>query len=146
MRGLEVEDKHIRKYRKEDKHVCDVCARAKLTRISFEKIHRIRGKELGNYISVDLAVFVNCESRKEYKYVVCFLDHATKMSWVYPMKTRDQYFKKLRDFVDVVLRRHNVRIKHYHADGGAELISKQVLTLLRREGSRYSGIPRTRPS
>ncbi len=39
VRGLEVEDKHIRKYKKEDKHVCDVCERAKLTRISFEKVH-----------------------------------------------------------------------------------------------------------
>ncbi len=124
MRGLEVEDKHIRKYKKEDKHVCGVCSRAKLTRISFEKVHRIRGKELGDYISVDSAVFVNCESREEYKYVVCLLDHVTKMSWVYPMKTRDEYFEKLSYFVDVELRRHNVKIKHYHADGGAESISK----------------------
>ncbi len=94
VRGLEIEDRHIRKYKKEDKHVYDVCARAKLTRISFEKIHRISGKELGDYISVDLAVFVNFESREEYNYVVCLLDHATKMSWVYPMKTRDEYFEK----------------------------------------------------
>ncbi len=119
-RGLELEDKHIWKYRKEDKHVCNVCARAKLTRISFEKVHRIRGKELGDYTSVDLAVFVNCESREEYKYVVCLLDHATKMSYVYPMKTKDEYFEKLCYFVGVELRRHNVKIKHYHADGGAE--------------------------
>ena len=120
-------------------------ARAKLTRISFEKVHRIRGQELGDYISVDLAVFVNCESRKEYKYVVCLLDHATKMSWVYPMKTRDEYFEKLCYFGEVELRRHNVMIKHYHADGGAELISKQVLTLLRREGSRYTWNPADTP-
>ncbi len=58
------------------------------------------------------------------------------MSWVYPMKTRDEYFEKLRYFVDVELRQNNVKIKHYHADGGAEFITKQVLTLLRREGSR----------
>ncbi len=95
-----------------------MCARAKLTRISFEKVHRFRGKELGDYISVDLAVFVNCESREEYKYVVCLLDHATKMSWVYPMKTRDEYFEKLCYFVDVELHRLNVKIKHYHADRG----------------------------
>ena len=62
VRGLQIEEKHIRKYKKEDKHVCDVCARAKLTRMSFNKIHKIRGKELGDYISVDLGVFVNCRS------------------------------------------------------------------------------------
>jgi hypothetical protein len=40
--GLQIEEKHIRKYKKEDKHVCDVCARSKLTRMTFAKIHRIR--------------------------------------------------------------------------------------------------------
>ncbi len=57
-----------------------------------KKFIKFFGTELVDYISVDLAVFVNCESLEQYKYVVCFLDHATKMSWVYPMKTRDQYF------------------------------------------------------
>ncbi len=68
------------------------------------------------------------------------------MSWVYPTKTRDQYFEKLHDFVDVELRRHNVRIKNYHADVGAELISKQVLTFLKREGARYTWNPADTPN
>ncbi len=54
------------------------------------------------------------------------------------MKTRDEYFDNLHYLVDVKLRRHNVKIKHYHADGGAELISKQVLSLLKRKGSWYT--------
>ena len=62
--GLQIEEKHIRKYKSDDRHVCDVCARAKLTRTSFKKIHTIRGAALGDYISVDIAVFVNCESRE----------------------------------------------------------------------------------
>ncbi len=61
------------------------------------------------------------------------------------MKTRDQYFEKLRDFVDVELRRYNVRMKHYHADRGAKLISKQVLTLLKRDGARYTWNPADTP-
>ncbi len=63
------------------------------------------------------------------------------MSWVYTMKTRDQYFEMLRDFLDFELRRHNVKIKHYHAEGGSEMISKQVLTLLKRKGARYTWNP-----
>ena len=145
MRGIQVEEKHIRKYKKEDKHVCDVCARSKLTRMTFAKVHAIRGKKLGDYISVDLAVFVNCQSREGYKYVACFTDHATKYSWVYPLRTRDEYLEKLRYFIDVELKRHGAKIKHYHADGGAELISKAVLTLLKREGSRYTWNPADTP-
>jgi hypothetical protein len=113
--------------------------------MSFNKIHKIRGKELGDYISVDLAVFVNCPSREGYKYVACFTDHATKYSWVYPMKSRDEYFEIFRKFIDVELKRHGVKMKHYHADGGAELISKQVLNVLKREGSRYTWNPADTP-
>ncbi len=136
--GLQIEEKHIKKYKSDNRHVCDVFARSKLTRTSFRKIHTIRGAELGDYISVDSALFVNCESREGYKYVIYFLDHATKNSWVYPMKTRDKYIEKLRHLIETELHSHRVKIKHYHADGRAELISKQVLALMKREGARYT--------
>jgi hypothetical protein len=131
-----IEEKHIRKYKGDDRHVCDVCARAKLTRTSFNKIHTIQGAELGDYISVYIAVFVNYYSREGYKFMVCFVDHATKYSWVYPMKTRDAYIEKLRHLIETKLHNHRAKIKHYHADGGAELISKQVLALMKRKGAR----------
>ena len=70
-------------------------------------------------------------------YVIQFLDHATKYCWVYPMKTRDESIEKLRDLVDVQLKRFQVKIKHYHADGAAELIGKQVVQILKREGATY---------
>ena len=74
-------------------------------------------------------------------YVVQFLDHATKWSWVYPMRTRDESIEKLRDVVDVQLVKFGAKVKHYHADGAAELISKQVLAVLKREGASYSWNP-----
>ena len=138
VKGLKIEDSHIRKFVNSDKHVCDVCARAKITRMSFKKIHSIRGKRLGDYISADIAVFLNCPSRDGYRYVVQFIDHATKYSWVYPMKDRDEFIEKFRDLVDVKLKRHAAKIGHYHADGGGELISKKVLAILKREGARYT--------
>ena len=61
------------------------------------------------------------------------------------MKTRDEFLEKLRNFIDVELVRLNSKIKHYHGDGGAELISKQVLSLLRREGSNFTWNPADTP-
>ena len=43
------------------------------------------------------------------------------------------------------LHSHGAELKHYHADGGAELISKQVLALLKREGSRCTWNPADTP-
>ncbi len=46
--------------------------------------------------------------------------------------------EKLRDVVDLQLVKFGAKIKHYHADGAEEHISKQVLTVLKREGATCS--------
>ena len=61
------------------------------------------------------------------------------------MKTRNESIEKLRDLVDVQLKRFQVTIKHYHADGAAELIDKQVVQILKREGATYSWNPAETP-
>ena len=77
--------------------------------------------------------------------MVTFIDHATKMFWSYPMKKRDEFPKVLFDLIDVKLHALEVKIKHYHADGGKELISKDVISKFAKRGvsiymdtSRYS--------
>ena len=57
------------------------------------------------------------------------------------MKTRCESIEKLRDLVDVQLKRFQVTIKHYHADGAAELIGKQVVQILKRKEQRTRGTP-----
>ncbi len=74
--------------------------------------HHSGGAALGDYISVDTVVFVNCASREGYKYVVCFMDHATKFLCVYPMKFRDEYIENLRNLIDTELHSHGVKTKH----------------------------------
>ena len=61
------------------------------------------------------------------------------------MTDRDEFIEKLRDFVDGKLKSHGEKIRHYHADGGAELISKKVLAILKREGARYTWNPADTP-
>ena len=71
-------------------------------------------------------------------YTVQFLDHATKYACVYPMKTRDEFIEKLRDLIDVKLKSHGVQIKHYHADGGAEL---QLLYIVHEKAFEQESCP-----
>ena len=63
--GIKFSDKELRKYALKDKRLCDICARAKITRMSFNKLLKIRGKNIEDYISCDIAVFKNCESIKD---------------------------------------------------------------------------------
>ena len=63
--GIKFSDKELRKYSLKDKQLCDICARAKITKVSFNKLHKIRGKNIGDYISCNIAVFKNQELRVE---------------------------------------------------------------------------------
>ena len=90
-----------------------------------------------------LVCFKNCESRKGYRYVLAFTDHATKWCWVYPMKRRNEFFTHFDDLVNVKLRACRASIQHYHADRGAALIGKRYLILWR---SREQHTPGTQPT
>jgi hypothetical protein len=94
---------------------------------------------------VDFAVFINCPSRQGYRYGVAFTDQATKHSWVYPMIDRSVFISTFKDFNDVKLKSYGVKIRHYHADGGKELISKEVISILKLLGATYSWSPADTP-
>ena len=114
-----------------------MCARSKVTSHSFNKFHKIRGKQVGDYVSCDIAVFVNCPFRQGFKYVLEITD-----PWDYPMKERSKGVLCIKNFVDVKLR---CSIKHYHVDGGKELISKSVITLLKNMGATFTWSPANTP-
>ena len=122
-----------------------MCARSKITKHSFNKIHKIQGKRVGDYVSCDIAIFVIYPSRQGFKYVLKITDRATKYTWVYPMKEKSEAFMCIKIFVDVKLREHGYSIKHCHADGGKKLISKSVITLLRNLGATFSWLPADTP-
>ena len=84
---------------------------------------------------------VICPSRQEFKYVLGITDHAIKYNWVYLMRERSEAFLCIKFFAEVKLRVHGCLIKHYHADGGKELISKSEITPLRNLGTTFTWSP-----
>ena len=122
VKGIKFSEKEVRKYIKPDKLLCDICVRSKMTRLTYKKIHKIRGKEVRDYISCDIAVFVNCEARHGFRYVAALTDHATKYCWVYPMRYRSEFNGCFNDFISVKIKALDARARHNHADGGAELL------------------------
>ena len=76
------------------------------------------------------------------------VDRTTKMCWVYPLKTRESkhILAHLTTFVDEVLPSLNIRLRHFHSDGGAELVAADVLTFLHnKSGVTTSHSPRDTP-
>ena len=81
--------KNLKSYR----CACDVCARAKMHQILFPHV-RDRLEELspGARMSADVLTMQNIPSREGNQYVFFIVDHATKMCWVYPLKTRESKY------------------------------------------------------
>ena len=67
--GSALKPKHLRQ--KVKKCLCSWCARAKITRVSFQPREEPRSTVFGEFIVVDIAVYLNCPSMEGVRYV-CF--------------------------------------------------------------------------
>ena len=126
------------KSRKSYRCACDICARAKMHQISLPPVRdRLEGLSPGARMSADVLIMQNIPSREGYQYVFFIVDHATKMCWVCPLKTRESehILAHITTFVKEVLPSLNIRFRHFHSDGGAELVAADVLTFLHKSGA-----------
>ena len=117
-------------------HLCKSCAKGNITRRSFREAEpevlsalRFLGK-----VTADIAVYLNCPSRQGFCYVLVLTDVATKMFWKYPLKSRsgDEIFSSIRNWVQGTLPTYpgdNI-LRHYHVDGGVELIDQRIKKFL----------------
>ena len=62
----------------------------KVTRKSFNRQRKSYATEAGDFISCDMGVFINSPSREGYMYVLVYTDHASKYTWMYGLKSKDQ--------------------------------------------------------
>ena len=86
--GSGLERRHLTKQYKESisRHLCKSCAKAKITRRSFQPSGSEASKFLEK-VTADISAYLNCPSCEGYKYVV-LTDAAIKMIWVFSLKTR----------------------------------------------------------
>jgi hypothetical protein len=147
--GITLDRKYFNtKSRKSYRCPCDICARAKAHKTSFPAVRdRMEGLVPGAYMSADVLIMQNIPSREGYKYVLFIIDHASKKSWVFPLKTRESgpILLHLQKFIKEILPSHNIQLRHFHSDGGAELIASDTLAFLHSCGVTTSHSPRDTP-
>ena len=118
-------------------YLCGTCARTKITRKSFTSKESIHHQRFLEKVSCDISVYLNCPSREGWKYILIFLDEATKMTWTYGLKERstDAVLESLKDMYDNELPAGAV-IENFHSDGGKELLSERVRLFMKMKGTR----------
>ena len=71
------------------RHLCKSCAKAKITRRSFNPTDpdtQLASLFLAKVTTADIAVYLNCPLRQGYKYGFVITDVATKMLWEFPFR------------------------------------------------------------
>ena len=134
--GTGLQRGHLSKKNRKKSHLCDSCAKAKITRRSFpeQPAAVLSALSFLEKVTVDISVYVNCPSRQGYRYVIVFTDVATKYFWHYPLvnRTGEAVLKCVKDLVEVQFVQFpgTHRMQRYHADGGKELIDQRVKAYL----------------
>ena len=147
--GIVLDRKYFNlKSRKQYRCSCDICARAKMNRVSFPAVRdRLVGLLPGSYVSADVLIMQNIPSCKGYCYVLFLIDHASKMSFVFPLTRRDSgsILAHIKVWVNETLPSYSITLRHFHSDGGAELVSTDVLSFLHFSGATTSHLPGDTP-
>ena len=147
--GITLDRKYFNiKSRKSYRCACDICARAKMHRVSFPAVRdRLVGLTPGAYVSADILIMQNIPSREGYKYAFFCSDHVSKLSFIYPLKTRDSdsVLSHLKTLVLDIFPSYGMQLRHFHSDGGAELVATTVLGFLHSSGVTTSHSPRDTP-
>jgi hypothetical protein len=147
--GITLERKYFSdKARRKFKGVCDTCAKAKITRLSFpQQQDRVKNLLPGDRLSSDILIMLNEPSRDHFQYVLLVIDNASKYVWVRPLlrRSEDKVLAALSSIFDHEIASSSLTVKHFHSDGGSELVSRAMLTYLHGKGITTSHSPRDTP-
>ena len=99
--------KHLRQKLKA--RVCKWCAQSKITKRSFGVKEHVRARKYLEQVTADIAVYFNCPSMEDYRYVLTFIDAVTNFFWSYLYVYRDES-SVLLCFEDLVKTHQGARI------------------------------------
>jgi hypothetical protein len=146
IQGVHLHKRHFTN--KSPKHMCDICARMKMTRISFPASRdKWMGKRVGEYVCADILPFNGMASREGFENVLLIVDRASRWIWLYPLQRRNEkeVLASLKIFLQNDLSKLGQTCGHFHSDGGGELISTLVTNYLNGQGCGTSHSPRDTP-
>jgi transposase InsO family protein len=69
-------------------------------------------------------------------YYVIFIDHCSRNTWLYLLKTKDEVFSKFQEFKAEIENLTNKKIKTLRTDNGGEYISKEFFAFCKSTGVR----------
>ena len=106
--------------------LCDICARAKSHRGSFNVPASPKADVVGGWISADIQGPFATEDMDGNRYVLTLTDWYSRWSWSFLLRNKGDAENHIKKVVDVLVPQMGYAVKHYHTDGAHELLSKSL--------------------
>lgn len=116
---------------------CEPCILAKATRSTHPKLKSIRSKEILELIHSDVWGPAPVASRNGQRYILTFIDDYSRRAFCYPMRTKDEVFFKLKQFITFIERQTSKKMKVMRTDNGLEYCNKQINGMLQNMGIKH---------
>lgn len=117
-------------------YVCEACIYGKHHRDSFKSSEN-RAKQCGELIHTDVCGPFQNVSFGGSKYFVVFKDDYSRYRTVYFIKSKDQVYEKLVEFVRLTNNLYGIKIKKIRSDNGKEYEPHKLVQFLSNEGIKH---------
>ena len=115
---------------------CDNCLFGKQTRVSFSKSSE-RNKNLVELVYSDVCGPIDVPTLGGNRYILTFIDDASRKVWVFVLKTKDQVLDRFKQWHAMVEREKGCSLKCLRSDNGGEYTSKEFQRYCLEHGIRH---------
>uniref|UniRef100_T1II51 Integrase catalytic domain-containing protein n=1 Tax=Strigamia maritima TaxID=126957 RepID=T1II51_STRMM len=112
--------KGIELHQKVSNAICDNCELSKSTRTGFKSESLLVASEPLELLHMDLWGPCPVPSLRKAKYLLCVVDDATRYTWIFPLRSKDQVFETYKKFHARIERSTGKKVKAIRTDQGGE--------------------------
>ena len=123
--------------KKPDESICEGCAYAKSYWKPFPKTAENRSDRILERIHSDLCRPMPTSSYRDHRYILSFIDDASRYAWVYFIRNKSDAFKIFQEFKILVERMINTYIKVLRSDRGGKYLNDKFTKFLKQHGIQY---------
>ncbi|KYN01654.1 Copia protein [Cyphomyrmex costatus] len=113
--------------------ICEVCLKARQTRQPFKEVRRRAQRPL-EIIHTDLCGPINPKTWDGKEYFLTFLDDYTHLTIVYLLKSKNEVFEIMKEYVEKVENYWNMKIAKIRCDNGREYANLNIKNWCKKKG------------
>lgn len=114
--------------------ICEACVKAKLARRAFPKEATEKTEKPGELTFTDVWGPARIESIAKSKYYISFTDHHTRRVSVVFMRSKDEAYDRVTEYLTRVERKYEYLPKAIRFDNGKEYVNKKLEDWLKKKG------------